>query len=576
MNYKVYQRNYNLSLLDQVLYNRGIASEKERIQFLHPTEDVINNKYELENIIVAAKELCRALAKKEHIHIVVDSDTDGYTSASLLINYLYRIFPTIVTNYITYNVHDSKHHGIDINAIPEGVKLVIAPDSSSNEVEIHKWLAEQGIHTIVLDHHQAEKDETDPAIIVNNQMCFYKNKNLSGVGIVYKFCEVLDEIFQVSYARDYLDLVSLGNLADMMDLREPETHYYIIEGSKKINNIFYNKIIEKQEYSMRGEVNPFTVSWYVAPLINAVTRSGTLKEKMKVFEAFLDFKAVEVVKSTKRGAKNGQELRVDAAVRLATNIKSRQERTKKDALEQITSAVEECADDPVVFAVFEKPIDENLNGLLANQIMGNTHKPTLVLNKCEDGYYRGSARGYESNTVHDWREYIEDSGCAEYAQGHPFAFGCSFSADGLINFRKKVFKELQDGIQAYYDIDFSYSHSDCYDKEILTLGNYQGLWGQNVQEPLVMIEHVALTKNDIQLLGKGTLKITLPGHETSCIKFGAEDIYNNLMQNFVSNPDAIIFVNIIGTCAINEFRGNVSPQIKIKDYEVTGVQDWYF
>ena len=68
----------------------------------------------------------------------------------------------------------------------------------------------------------------------------------------------------------------------------------------------------------------------------------------------------------------------------------------------------------------------------------------------------------------------------------------------------------------------------------------------------------------------------MPGHETSCIKFGAEDIYNNLMQNFVPNPDAIIFVNIIGTCAINEFRGNVSPQIRIKDYEVTGVQDWYF
>ena len=48
------------------------------------------------------------------------------------------------------------------------------------------------------------------------------------------------------------------------------------------------------------------------------------------------------------------------------------------------------------------------------------------------------------------------------------------------------------------------------------------------------------------------------------------------MQNFDSNPDATIFVNIIGTCSINEFRGNVSPQIKIKDYEVTGVQDWYF
>lgn len=248
---------------------------------------------------------------KNKIYIQADSDTDGYTSAALLINYLYRIFPTIVTNNISYGVHDSKHHGINLGSIPSNVKLVIAPDSSSNELEIHQQLAERGIHTIVLDHHEAEIEESEPAIIVNNQTCNYKNKALSGVGIVYKFCKVLDKIFHVDYADDYLDLVSLGGCADMMDLREPETHYYVLKGAENIKNIFYEKIIEKQAFSMKGQVNPFTIGWYVAPLINAVTRSGTLEEKMITFEAFLDHKAIEMIPSTKRGEKGQEELLVD-------------------------------------------------------------------------------------------------------------------------------------------------------------------------------------------------------------------------------------------------------------------------
>ena len=66
------------------------------------------------------------------------------------------------------------------------IDLVIVPDASSNENGIHKSLGKHDIKVVVLDHHQADVDEEDPAIIVNNQMSdFYENKALSGVGIVY-------------------------------------------------------------------------------------------------------------------------------------------------------------------------------------------------------------------------------------------------------------------------------------------------------------------------------------------------------------------------------------------------------
>lgn len=574
MNFKVYERNHEFNVLEQVLYNRGITSLEEMKEFLTPDESVVQNPLNLDHIEDAVKELCRNLAHQNKIYIQVDSDCDGYTSAAVLINYLHRIFPATVENNIIYNIHDNKHHGINIDMIPDNVKLVIAPDSSSNENDLHKQLAERGIHTIVLDHHQAKGDEEDPAIIVNNQMCNYNNKALSGVGIVYKFCKVLDTIFHVSYADDYLDLVSLGNVADMMDIRQAETHYYIMQGANNIKNIFYNKMIEKQEFSMKGQVNPFTISWYIAPLINAITRSGTIEEKRMVFEAFLDFRAVEIVQSTKRGAKGQQELKVDQALRLVTNVKSRQEKTKKEILDNILPTIDPESTDPIIIVKFTEPIDENLNGLLANQLMGMFHKPTFILSAV-DGYFKGSARGFESSKVHDWRSYVEESGLAEYAEGHEFAFGVSFKEDMLNQFENKVKKELGTDNQAFYEVDFAYNTSDQFDKNIEDLGHLQGLWGQNVQEPLVVFEKIALTQNDIQLLGKGTLKITFPGHKTNCIKFGGEDIYNDLMQK-LPDIESRVYVTLLGTCAINEYKGFEYPQIKLKDYEINSVAEWYF
>lgn len=117
--------------------------------------------------------------------------------------------------------------------IPEGTTLVITPDSSSNEVAEHISLQAMNIDVIVLDHHEAPHDLTDPAIIVNNHMCDYPNKGLSGVGIVYKFCKVLDSVLKVSYADDFLDLVALGMVADMMDMRELETRYLTWKGMQQ-------------------------------------------------------------------------------------------------------------------------------------------------------------------------------------------------------------------------------------------------------------------------------------------------------------------------------------------------------
>ena len=102
--------------------------------------------------------------------------------------------------------------------------LLIVPDAGSNDYKEHKILSDRGVEVIVLDHHEADKISTD-AIIVNNQFHNYPNKGLSGVGVVYKFCQVLDDTLGVKYADLFLDLVAIGLVGDMMSLLDFETKH---------------------------------------------------------------------------------------------------------------------------------------------------------------------------------------------------------------------------------------------------------------------------------------------------------------------------------------------------------------
>lgn len=579
MNYTLIQSTEKAqSVVEQVLLNRGLTADKIA-RYINPTADEEFSPRFLDNIVQAAKKLLITIFNQEDIYVQIDSDCDGYTSSALLLNYLHRLFPAYVENHISYGVHNKKHHGINIEDVPKGIKLVVVPDASSNEVELHKQLWDEGIQTIILDHHHAPIDESDPAIIVNNQMCGYPNKALSGVGIVYKFCLVIDEILGESYADNYLDLVALGMIADMMDLRELETRYLIVEGLKDIRNPFFLEMVNKNEFKIKGEFNPFTISWYVAPFINAMTRSGTLEEKKLLFKSMLEYEAYKLVPSTKRGCSGTEELLVEQAVRVCGNVKNRQEKEKQKTLDVIYQAIEEqnANSRNVLIVQIEESLDNNLNGLMANHIMAEFGKPTLILTKRDKENvitWEGSARGYMTDKVSDWRQFCENSQYALYAEGHPFAFGVGFTPEGLECFKQLIETLFPESFEKNYKVDFAWDNKETLDRDILEIAQYRYLWGQEVSEPLVVINTV-LEEQNIALMGKGTLKISIPGTKTTCIKFGyGEEKYFNLMSAFKNSTG--IRVEIVGYCRENVWNGNVSPQIEIQDFQVNKILKWNF
>ena len=210
----------------------------------------------------------------------------------------------------------------------------------------------------------------------------------------------------------------------MMDLRELETKRLIEKGLDsmrkrlKYNNSFLTAMIDKQSFSLKGEVTPIGIAFYIAPFINAVVRVGTPEERLLTFEAMLEENAYKLIPSTKRGHKGEEETLIEQAVRTLTNVKNRQKKHRDEAFENFESNItdEYLTNNSVILINTEEAISSNLNGLVANQIMAKYQRPTLVL-AYHDGYYSGSARNFDSNVLPDFKGFINDSGLSEYAEG---------------------------------------------------------------------------------------------------------------------------------------------------------------
>ena len=257
--------------------------------YLNTTDNDILDPSTIKNIKAGAEMLIKHLAKNNDILIQVDPDADGFTSAAVLINYLYHYYPAFVINHVFYRLQNGKEHGIIPSTITDNIKLVIAPDSSSNSYEECEELANRNIDVLIIDHHEADK-ENKFACVINNQLCDYPTKTLSGVGMVYKFCSYLDSLLEQNYANELLDMVALGMVADMMPLTDFETVQLIRKGVKNIKNPFFEHMVEKQSFSLKGEVTPFGIAFYIAPYINATIRMGDTDEKLILFESMLNLK----------------------------------------------------------------------------------------------------------------------------------------------------------------------------------------------------------------------------------------------------------------------------------------------
>ena len=575
MNYRLIKNSLNDidNPKQTILLNRGIENWK---QYLNLNEDCIHDFNLLKNIDKAVGCFIKHIENKSRIHIIVDSDVDGYTSASMVYRYIKQLGKDI---NVTYSLHTKKQHGIseDIE-IPKDCELLIIPDAGSNDIEQCKELTKKGIDVIILDHHICDK-QNDSAIVVNNQMCDYPNKNFCGAGIVYKFLKAVDEELWEDYADKMLDIVALGNISDVMDMRECETRYYVDLGLSKIRSKLFKALIEKQSYSMNGVVNITSVQFYITPILNSMIRVGSTEDKDLLFRAFIE--TDEVFKYKKRGEiEESDEDIYTRAARLCYNAKNRQGKEVQKGVDAIDELIQEkeIYKDKVMFINVSDILGETLTGLVAIKIAEKYNRPCLLLRRQkvrEDGslYYGGSCRNFDNSPIESLKDFLDSTGTFEFVQGHDNAAGISIPRENVTKSIELCNERLTDvDFQKYFNVDFDMECDDLSVAFIKAIDEMKDIFGQGIKEPLVHIKNIPIWSENFFVMGKNSNSWKVINDEGyAFVKFNVDVDKDEVLQIYNSNLDreeeySLGNIDVVGTVSINNYNNILTPQIIIKDY----------
>lgn len=584
-----------------LLIDRGILTEDENSDwYFNPTYENLLDPLGLDNMEKGAELLLKHLKRGNHIRVYVDCDVDGFTSAALFINYynkyLKSTFPDVT---ISYHIPDGKEHGLR-SVMDELVNnkicdLIILPDSSSNDYSEHAELKAMGYDILVLDHHDADH-YSDNAVVINNQLSKdYENKALSGVGVVYKFINFFnaywwndsseskeEEAFRDFIYNDFLDLVALGEISDMMNMNTPENRYICDMGLSNIQNTLFRAIVKKQCYSMfgiyeadwkdsyytSGDITQIKVAFYVTPLINALIRVGSQSEKEQLFLGFID--GDKVIPSTKRGAKGEMETVAEQVTRNCVNARSRQNREKDKAIELLDIQISNnCLNENkiLILNADELSVSNNLTGLIAMGIAAKYKKPTMLGRISPDGYLKGSIRGREESELKDFKSFLKGSNYMDFVEGHANAAGFSIKESDVSKLYDYANKELAnvDFNEGFYEADFviqgNYSEIT---QLVMDIGAQQKLWGQQNDEPVIIVENITIPKSQVQMIGskKDTIKFVFNG--MTYMIFKAQDIIDQIAET----PGDTLNITCAGRANINTWGGRTVPQIYIDEIEL--------
>lgn len=378
----------------------------------------------------------------------------------------------------------------------------------------------------------------------------------------------------------------------MMSLREIETKHLITKGFREenIHNPFIRGMADKNAFTLGPKITSMGAAFYIAPFVNAMVRSGEQQEKEILFRSMLNHLAFTQIPSNKRGHKPGEmEPLVTQALRTATNVKNRQTRIEEETLEKLEGFIEErnlMQHKVLMFLLEPGQVDRNVAGLIANKFMAKYQRPVCILTKVtekiatpvptrvsplitEKVSYQGSARGCDLAGISNFKDICEQTGLTLYQTGHQGAFGLGIAAENIDAFLTATDTLLQDmSEEPVYYVDYAYENGEFMGQSILDIAYLNELWGKDMDEPYIALTNLRVKKEMVTVYAKKdlTLKITLP-NRTSIIMFKAPEDLCHKLQN--ENP-GYYTMNIVARCSANEYNGYVSPQLKLKDWEITG------
>ena len=551
MKYKIKGKIDDFDIVKQICETRGVDYSNLE-SFLNPKEWVRSNPSIYNNLLQVAEVIIDAVKNNWNIGILIDSDCDGYLSSAMIVNYLSDV---LGFQGMRFYLHESKEHGLTpyiMNQIKKyPPQLLIIPDASSSDWSQQQELYNIGVKTVIIDHHEA-KGYSPFALVVNNQLQEDANKTLSAGGMVMKLLEQMDLILGENKASNYYDLASVSLVGDCMLMNHPETRFYVQQGLLNINNPLLDELIRAE-----GDRSYETISFDIAPTINAFIRMGSLQERQELFLALIGNRALREI--TIRGQGKFELPLPEYISRMASRIKTRQTTAVKKALENEETVF--IHNLPFTICILEDSVNKSLTGLIGNRLTELYKKPAVVL-KRYGSYLAGSGRTIE--TFPDFKDYLNNTNLFVFCAGHQGAFGCKIEWDKLGVLQSKYIGQVLSEDWDAYLVDKAYfDNVSAFD--IMAVGELNRYWSRGFDKPLFYVKLTNLTGAEVEIIGQKRNTIRIKKDNITYIKFKCEPEEIEAIQNKIVNE-----VELVGYFVVNEYYDNLYPQVIIEDFEYKG------
>lgn len=533
-------------VLRQLLYNRGVSSRDEAESYLEARLPAENRSAELRGIPAAAALIEKAIQNEKRIAIYGDFDADGITATAIMKSALSSLGGQ-VTSYIPHRMIEG--YGLNPEAIhslhDRGVTLLITVDCGIRAIEEIQLAKRMGLDVIVTDHHQAGKQipQADAVINPNQPLDSYPGTYLAGVGVAYKLIShLLKNEPSINPEEDYLDLVALGTIADLVPL-VGENRYLVKKGLHQLKHPHRQGILSLMGVAgiSPRSLKASHVSYQIAPRLNA---AGRLESANHALELLLE-------QDVHRAGRLAQELEI---------INSR----RKQLMHKVRVKAEKMAitdeDLPPILFAFDPDFNQGVVGLAAGHLAEKYNRPAIVGRKNEDVTV-ASCRSIDNFNIVKALEHHQDL-LLQYG-GHPSAAGFSIDNKNIsdliqemtqYSYRKLRDVDLVPTLQADIELDFK-----ALNYSLLETIQKLSPMGYGNPQPRFVTRDVYLKKSRRVGRERNHLKCEFSdGRQTfDAIAFGKGELHTSLPSR----------VDILYTFEENEYRGQTSLQLNIKDFK---------
>ena len=542
---KELQEKYNINkLLATILSNRGIIEEKQIKKFLDPKRTDFYNPFLMPDMESAVNRILKAIENNEKIIIYGDYDVDGITSVTVLKSF-FQDRGILVDEYIPNRLNEG--YGLNKTAIEKISKqkymLMITVDCGISAIEEIDYANQLGIETIVTDHHEPGNELPKALAVVDAKRKDnkYPCRNLAGVGVVFKLIQALSiklNLDEKEYLK-YLDIVCVGTISDIVPL-EDENRVIVKLGLKLVSqtrNLGLREILKLSGYQ---QIDSTTISFGVAPRINACGRMGHQEDALKLFTT-----------------KDINEV-IKLAEKLNEYNKERQDIEKNIYNEAIEIIDKDDLDKKNTIVVMGKNWHHGVIGIVSSKITELYFKPSILLCE-EDDYGKGSGRSIPGFDL--YKALTECKDTIDKFGGHSMAVGINVKKEQFNEFRNKleeIAKEQHiEEIVPILNID-AQVELDEINKDMVNSLKELEPYGEGNKMPIFAFKNLRI--DSIRALSEGKhLKLTLKDKKNIVNAIGFNLGYLSSEYKIGDKID------VVGNLEINSFNGVDNLQINIKD-----------